>query len=338
MTYPFPWFWLWRLLGTVAVLWVLINTWQLWLLVLSALILTASILPVALWGQRRRIPRIVTIIAVYIVATLVISILGLFLVPVLMKEGGEFARQLPAIVANLREWLGDLTAIGVPQFDVENLAQLGPALIEKSFMAAGGVLGGVLGLLLILFLTVYMVADSERISRGLLASIPVEARPKIEAIAGLVLQRMGGYVRGQILASCCVGVILVAGLWLLGVPYAILIGGLAATLNVIPFLGSTLASVIGILVALNISLPLAIWTSLLLCGAYFIEGKLLVPQLVGLATGLHPLAVMLVILVGAKLGGLLGALVSVPLLAGGWEIVRILWVDPINAAEGTNEP
>ena len=330
MTHPFPWSWLWRLLGTVAGLWVLIYTWQLWLLVLSALILTASLLPAAQWGERWRIPPLLTVIAIYLAAALIISVLGRFLVPVLVKEGGELARQLPALVANLRDWLGDQTAIGVPQFDVESLAQIGPALIEQTFRAAGGVLGGVLGLLLILFLTAYMVADAERIGHGLLALVPTDTRPKVKAIAGLTLQRMGGYVRGQILASCCVGLILALGLWFLGVPYALLIGGLGAALNVIPFLGSTLASVIGILVALNISFLLAIWSSLLFCGTSFVEGKLLVPQLVGRATGLHPLAVMLVILAGAKLGGLLGALVAVPLLAGAWEIIKALWVVPMN--------
>lgn len=84
----------------------------------------------------------------------------------------------------------------------------------------------------------------------------------------------------------------------------------------------------GILTALNLSVSLAIWTALLFWGTNVIEGKFLVPQLVGRATGLHPLAVMLVILVGAKVGGLIGALVAVPVLAGGWEIVRVLWVVP----------
>jgi predicted PurR-regulated permease PerM len=148
---------------------------------------------------------------------------------------------------------------------------------------------------------------------------------------------MGAYVLGQIVASVCVGIVLGLGLWLLGVPYALLIGGLAAALNVIPFLGATLASVLGILTALNVSLPLAVSTALLFWGTNVVEGKILVPQLVGRTTGLHPLAVMLALLAGAKLGGLVGALVAVPFLAAGWEILGTLWLAPMNDADGTVE-
>lgn len=332
---PFPWSRLLQLLAVVAGIWFLFHTWQLWLLVLSALILAAAMLPAARWGERRRIPRAVTVMVIYLGVALILSALGGILIPALAEQGPQFLRQLPALLANLKGWLGVLSRLGgewaIPLPTAESLDQIGPALIENTLRATAGVVGGVLGILLILFLAAYMVVDSERISRGLLALIPPEARPRVPALAEPVLQRMGGYVRGQIVASGFVGIILALGLWLLGVPYALLIGGLAAVLNVIPFLGSTLASVLGILTALNVSLLLAIWTALLFWGTNLIEGKFLVPQLVGRATGLHPLAVMLVLLVGAKLGGLVGALVAVPLLAGGWEILRALWVEPMSA-------
>lgn len=332
----FPWSWLWQLLAVAAGLWLAVHTWQLWLLVLSALILAAAMLPAVRWAERWRIPRAVTVIAIYAGLVMLLSLLGRFLVPVLVEQGGQFASQLPAILANLKDWLGDLSRLGaewaLPLPKVESLERLGPALIENTLRATAGVVGGMLGLLLILVLAAYLVVDADRIGRGLLALVPADARAPVVALADPVLQRMGGYVRGQIVVSGCVGLILAIGLGLLGVPYALLIGGLAAALNVVPFLGSTLAAVLGILTALNLSLPLAVWTGLLFWGTNVIEGKLLIPQLVGRATGLHPLAVMLVLLVGAKLAGLVGALVAVPLLAGVWEVARSLWVAPMETA------
>jgi predicted PurR-regulated permease PerM len=337
----FPWSWLWRLLAVIAGLWLVVNTWQLWLLLLTALILAAAMLPAARWGERRRIPRIVTVGAIYLGAAVLLFLLGRFLVPALLEQGGQFARQLPAIVANVKGWLGNLSQLGgdwaILLPGAQSWEKIGPGLVENTLRATAGVVGGLLGLLVILILAAYVVVDAPRISRGLLALVSPEARPKVAALAEPVLRRMGGYVRGQIVVSSCVGIILALGLWLLGVPYALLIGGLAAALNVIPFLGSILAAVLGILAALNLSLPLALWTTLLFWGTNVIEGKLLVPQLVGRATGLHPLAVMLVLLAGAKLGGLVGALVAVPLLAGGWEIVRALWVAPLNAVEAAGD-
>jgi predicted PurR-regulated permease PerM len=329
-TNPFPWSWLWKILGVGAVLWLLVYTWQLWLLMLSALILAAAMLPVARLGERWRIPRTFIVIVVYLGLALIFSILGRFIVPMLVEQGSEFADKLPAIVANVKGWLSTLTEHGwaIPLPGPENWKEISPTVIENTLLATAGVVGGMVGFLLILFLAAYIVVDGERISRGLLALVPPEARQNVSLLAGRVLQRMGGYVRGQIVVSGCVGIILVLGLWLLGIPYALLIGSLAAVLNVVPFLGATISSVLAILTALNLSLPLALWTALLFWGVNLIEGKFLVPQLIGRATELHPLAVMLVILLGAKLGGIVGAVVAVPLVAGAWEIVRVLWVEP----------
>jgi predicted PurR-regulated permease PerM len=106
--------------------------------------------------------------------------------------------------------------------------------------------------------------------------------------------------------------------------FTALILAAAAVLNVVPFVGSLVAAVLGIMSALSESLGLAIATALLFWATNLLEGKLLAPQFVGRATGLHPLAVLIALLAGAHLGGLIGALVSVAFLAAAWEIVRAL--------------
>jgi predicted PurR-regulated permease PerM len=88
------------------------------------------------------------------------------------------------------------------------------------------------------------------------------------------------------------------------------------------------AAVLAVLAALNESATLAAIALAVMVGIQTVEGKLLAPHFVGRATGLHPLAVLLALLLGAHLAGLIGALVAVPAAAGLWEIVRTLWVDP----------
>jgi predicted PurR-regulated permease PerM len=164
--------------------------------------------------------------------------------------------------------------------------------------------------------------------------VPPVYRPRAAALAEPVLERIGGYVRGQLLSSLCVGAVLAIGLALLGVRYALLIGALAAVLNVVPFVGSLVAAVLGVLAALNESLGLAAATAGLFWGTNVLEGKLLAPHFVGRATGLHPLAVLLALFVGAHIAGLIGALVAVPFLAAAWEITRTLYLDAGPAGEG----
>jgi predicted PurR-regulated permease PerM len=94
------------------------------------------------------------------------------------------------------------------------------------------------------------------------------------------------------------------------------------------FIGSPTAAGLGVLSALNISPGLALWSALLFWGVNVLEGKLLVPYFVGRATGLHPVAVLLAIVVGVNVAGVIGALVAVPAVAGLWEVLRVMAVEP----------
>jgi predicted PurR-regulated permease PerM len=143
-----------------------------------------------------------------------------------------------------------------------------------------------------------------------------------------VLYRIGGYVRGQILSSIFVGILIAIALSIIQVKYALLIGALAAVLNIVPFVGATLAAVLATLSGLNDGLVRAVIALAVMIGCQTVEGKLLAPYFVGRATGLHALAVLIALLAGFHLAGLIGGLVAVPLLAGLWEIVRTLYVDP----------
>jgi predicted PurR-regulated permease PerM len=143
--------------------------------------------------------------------------------------------------------------------------------------ASVGVFGAVTGAALVFFLAAYIVIDVDRIGRGLLAFAAPARREEVARLAELVIEKVGGYVRGQLLVSLCVGVIVAIGLTLLTVPYGLAIGAIATVLNVVPFIGSFIAAVLAILTALNISLMLAVWTTRLFVGANLLEGKVLMP-------------------------------------------------------------
>jgi predicted PurR-regulated permease PerM len=330
----------WRALGRVLLVafgvWVLMETWRIWVLLMTALIVAAAILPAARWGDRHRIPRLATVAGVYLAGVIVLSVLGRFLLPAFIEQGRQFLGQLPALVERGKDLLAQVVAWGV-RWDIplptlprsgEGLGALGDVVLRNTLRVTEGAIGAVVGFFLILVLAAYLVLDAERIGHGLGALLPPRNRARAAAVARTVLGIMGNYVRGQAVVSLCVGVMIAVGLALLGVPYSLLIGGVAALLNIVPFLGAPAAAVLGILAALNISPALALWTAAFFYGTHLVEAKLLVPQLVGRATGLHPIAVLVGILAGAELAGIIGALIAVPLLAGAWEILRALYIEP----------
>jgi predicted PurR-regulated permease PerM len=328
-----PWPLVVQVLGVVAAVWIVVQTWELWLLIFTALIVAAAILPAARYFERYRVPRGVTVLAVYVAVAGVFALMGRLLWPALTEQWGQFVDQLPRMLENVRGWLGNIEIwIGqwggtLPTPKPQTLQDAIGAIAQNTFRVTAGAVGAVIGFLVIFVIATYLVLDAEHLGRGALSILPPRQRPIAAALAEPVLARIGAYVRGQLAVSFCVGAVLAIGLAVLGVRYALLIGALAAVLNVVPFVGSLIAAILGIVSALNESPGLAIGAALLFWGTNLLEGKFLVPQLVGRATGLHPLAVMVVLLVGAKMAGLIGALVSVPLLAAFWEIVRTVYVE-----------
>jgi predicted PurR-regulated permease PerM len=295
-------------------------------------VIAAAILPAARYFERYRIPRGVTVLGIYVAAAGVLTLMGRLLWPALSEQGLQFMDQLPRMIENAKSWLGTLRLWAeqwggsIPTPKRENLEGMLGTVVGNTVAATAGAVGAAVGFLAILVITAYLVIDAEPVGRGLLRLIPPRHRDDVAALAPPVLDRMGAYVRGQLAVSLCVGAMLAVALSLLGVKYALLIGALAAVLNVVPWIGSLVASILGILSALNDSFGLALLTAAVFAGSNLVEGKMLVPYLVGRATGLHPLSVLLALLAGAHLAGLVGALVAVPLVAAAWEIVDRLYL------------
>ncbi len=333
-----PWPMLLQLLAVAAAVWVFIATWQVWMLVFTAFIVAAAILPAARVGERWGVPRGLLVLAVYIAVAGVFALMGRLLWPALSEQWTQFMDQLPKLIENVRGWLGNVdywlgqwgASLPSPQADkVEGLASV---LLGNAMRFTTGAVGAVFELLGVLVVAAYLVIDAREIGHTLLTLLPREHRPVATRLAPAVLNRIGGYVRGQLVSSFFVGVLIAIALSVLGVKYAMLIGALAAVLNIVPFVGATVATVLATLSALNDGIVKAAIAVPVMILCQTIEAKLFAPYFVGRATGLHALAVLVALLAGFQLGGLIGGLVAVPFLAGAWEVVRTLWVEPRRSA------
>ncbi len=167
----------------------------------------------------------------------------------------------------------------------------------------------------------YFLLEKHNINRRWTDYLPItESRAKEELV--FVLQAINEcmivFFRGQVLVALCVGVLLTIGYLILGLNYAILIGVIAATLGIIPYLGAITAFVLALTIA---AIQFGDWTHpLCVVGiaavVKMLEDFIISPKIIGDRAGLHPLTIILAVLIGAKmLGGILGALVAVPLTA-----------------------
>jgi predicted PurR-regulated permease PerM len=326
-----------QVLGVIAAIALIVATWQVWVLLFTALIIAAAILPAARLGERRHIPRGIVVLLVYVVVAGVFTLMGRLVWPALSEQWKQFIDQLPKLIDNARAWLGGIDywlgqwGASLPAPKADNVQGIAGTVLGNVLRVTTGAAGVVIEVLAILVIATYLVIDAREIGHLLLSLLPREHRPTATRLAPAVLDRIGGYVRGQLVSSFFVGVLIAIVLSLIGVKYALLIGALAAVLNIVPFVGAAVAAVLATLSGLNDGIGLAALALVVMVACQTVEGKLLAPYFVGRATGLHALAVLLALLAGFHLAGLIGGLVAVPLLAGAWEIVRTLWVEPRRA-------
>ncbi|PYE55956.1 AI-2E family transporter [Deinococcus yavapaiensis] len=290
------------------------------------------------WLQRRRVRRGFGIFLVFLVVAgfLVVASTLLFAI------GGqlvEFVRQLPEIATNaanfatrLLERYDDNTYVQTLQEQLQNLSRNSTTLLQERALPLlqnlispnGPLLGGLsaaanyLGnFVIVLILSIYMMADFDKIGLTLLRAFPRKWQPRVLELANNVETAVGGYLRGQLLIAAAVGFLVWLGLEIISLPQAAAIGFIAGVFNIVPYLGV----IIAITPALLLAIPLG-WLKMVLVVVVFvvanqIEGNFLSPFILGRSTNLHPVTVIIAILVGLGLFGIVGALVAVPLTALG---------------------
>jgi len=321
-------------LVAAAVLWRLRN---LVMLVIIAFIIASALLPLALFLERRGISRVWTVIAVFVLILAGVAFLGVLTAPAI---GGQFERlaiRVPEQVNWASDWLTRRLSslarhpVRMPEVSGQIVQYLRLAA-ERTLAITAGAAGAVAGLILVIVLAGFMVIDQQRFRAGFLRFVPPGMQGSAARQWDQVQERVGGYMSGMALISLEKGVVLTGGLWLLGVPSSLLLGLLAAVLNFIPYVGFWPVFLLAELLAFNADLVKGVWVFVLFLGHEWFEHGFLGPYLVGRTMKLHPAVVLVVIAAGAKLFGVLGALVAVPLAAAVSVVVADLLPAPPDAA------
>ncbi|MBI3975083.1 MAG: AI-2E family transporter [Armatimonadetes bacterium] len=300
------------------------------LLLLISVILAAGISPLTAAIQRRRfgrrqrqISQPAAILLVYLGLILLLFLMaGIILTP-LVTETRDFIAALPQIMQNLEqsaaalegryEWLPDLSVI------VSRLPQE-LAGLSRYFGTAAGVafraLGGVVSIVTVLFMTYYMLVEGQQMKRGFLTLFPRERRDQVEEILQRIGLKFGGWLRGQLLLGLIIGVVVGLGAVALRLPYPLLLGLIAGITELIPIVGPILGAIPAALIAL---FQPPWWRVLVVAGFYALvqqlESNFVVPRVMRLSVGLSPLLTVVALLIGAKLLGIAGALLAVPVAA-----------------------
>jgi predicted PurR-regulated permease PerM len=149
------------------------------------------------------------------------------------------------------------------------------------------------------FLAYYLLRDWEIIRRSALSLIPINSHAEALSLFGRLHRLGSGFIRGQLIVSGFVALLITFGLATLGVKYALLIGLLGGIFDIIPYFGPLIGGAPAVLLGLTRSPATAVWAALWIFLVHQIEGTILQPRIMGEHVGLHPLTVIFAILAGS---------------------------------------
>jgi len=292
---------------------------QILTLVLLALFSAVSLEPVvAVLRRRAHLPRGLAVTVVVLgVAALTALFIALVIPPVSM-EIDQLTKKIPQWLQDLHNHNTELGRIEDRYHVVEKAKQqltsgtLGTKLASGVLGAGELLLGLLASTLIVITLTIYFMVGLPSTKYFALRLLPATRRPRVESFIDQIMRQVGRYMLANVATSVLAGLVTSGWAWATGIPYGALLGFFVAIMDLIPIIGSTIGGVVVSLVALSVSLPIAIATAAFYTGFRFLEDHLTTPLTMRYVVRLHPIATMVAVLLGGTLLGIVGALVAVP--------------------------
>ncbi|HEY5601038.1 MAG TPA: AI-2E family transporter [Patescibacteria group bacterium] len=316
----------------------LLGLYLLWLLkdvivmlLISVILASAFHSPVD-WLVKKKIPRPFSIIIVYLIFIVVVVLTLALIIPPLISQTTSFVNRFPSLLIQLQadDFFARLPIDQIASSMTNQLASYGSNFLKITL----GFFNGVVGFFTLLVFTFYLLLDWRYLNRLARSFFSGKQEKKVDKLISEIEGTLGRWVRGQLALSLIVGVLVFAGLSILGVPYALPLALIAGILEIVPIIGPIIAAIPAVLVALVTSSPIIAGATAAL---YFVvqqlENHLIVPQVMARSVGLNPLLTILSLLIGGKLMGVLGALLAIPIVIIIKSVIRELL-----APSSDNEP
>ena len=324
-------------LGTAALAYVLYAAPSILIVALGGTAL-AILLSFPVRALQQVMPRGLAILVTFLGMIGLVTLALVFLVPLLVRQLRNFILITPAIANNANDFLLGLIEplaenglLPIPAEDV--MAGLVQNLFDRAREIIEGMLGGLVGFISgalnfgivvfgMIFVAAYLLADVRKVKATFLKAAPKRYRRDALDLWDAFGVSLSRYLGGLLFVVVIQGVLAGLALWILGVPYAILLGAWVSLTAIIPYLGAFLGGIPAVLVALVFESPtIAVLTVVAYVLIQQLEGNFLTPRIQGRALHVHPIIVLLAVIGGGQLAGLAGVVFAVPALA----VVRVFF-------------
>jgi predicted PurR-regulated permease PerM len=320
-------------------LWALVRVWQVVLLMLTAFIFMAALLPYVEWLVRHGINRVVAVLLIVLTILIGIGSMVAIVAPAMLDEFRDLRSNLPVYAADFEEFMADF-GFKTDRWDLPERAEeinWGDLISGSQAVDYGQrVAFGVFSALTVLVLTAYLLVDTKRLRTFLFRFVPGEREPDAEHFIRALSRVVGGYVRGQLITSTIIGLYTLVVLLVVDVPNAVAFGVLAAFADIIPLIGAFIAIVPAVVAAFQESPTQALIVLIALLVYQQFEDRFLVPRIYGQTLNLPAIVVLVAVLVGGEMLGVTGVLLALPAAAAG-RVVLDYYLDKRDAGKRLEE-
>jgi predicted PurR-regulated permease PerM len=297
--------------------------WRVAVIVFLSILLGTAIEPLVTYGRDRLpIPRGLAILVLYAALAAVIVGVAILVLPGALAEADSITSLLPERLDSLESWAGNLqpavvgsTVASLADAVRASLLQARPPRAEDVVDVGLTVADAAVTIVTIFALIYFWVTERARLQRYVTAFLPLDRRAGVRDAWNDVELRLGGWVRGQLVLMGTVALATGSAYWLLGLPSALLLGLVAGLAELIPLVGPAIGAIPALVVAAALRPDLVIPVLIVYLIIQLVEGNLLVPVVMRGSVGISPFVVLVSLLVGGALGGIVGALIAIPLAA-----------------------
>lgn len=280
--------------------------------------------PVMHLFERFKIPRVISILLVFLLLILIIFLIVEYIAPIAENQFSNLVDNIPFMIRSVQDlvayWQSNQTAIpeevneAVNNF-TNNLQSHLENVMSYLFGFISQLISFILAIVLVPLFLFFMLKDGDKLVPYITQIFEKKKAKNIQQLLHKIDETLTAYIQGQLIVSFCVGILLFIGYIILGLKYSLTLALFAMLMNVIPFLGPFIAVIPALIVGAFQSPTMIIWVSIITLIAQQFESNFISPNVMGKVLDLHPLTVITVILAAGSIAGFLGILFAVPFYA-----------------------
>lgn len=266
-------------------------------------------------------------LAVIIIYTLFFGGVGFAIykgVPVFINQIRDLSENIPIFANQYRLWLESIQdhtskwPMGIHDRIDEGIVGFEKKLetiLSTVLNSMVNILNSLFVIAIIPFIAFYMLKDINTLKKAAWYLTPRRWRHQGILFLRDVNESLGSYIRGQLIVCIIIGSVSSFLFWIIDMKYPLLLGFIIGVTNVIPYFGPIIGAIPAVIIAATLSVKMIVFIVVIIFGLQFLEGNILSPLIVGKSLHMHPLMIMLALLAGGEMGGVIGLILAVPILA-----------------------